>query len=183
MPLAEKTNGAYGYAGTVPPQTSGAVSTSRAASGISAYAYSPAVLRHKMHTKSRLSASVVCAVGCELGGLFEVDAPFWPVAFLHIGRAIDLAGVGHALHQFVLATACVDFGRCGLCRRREAGRNDLLWFADPTHTADACAALLEGNEATICATPNAVNTAPSGGLAGSTADQPRQGRQQAARPD
>ena len=52
VPLAEKSNGAYGYAGTVPPQTSGAVSTSRAASGISAYAYSPpGSHRHKLHGK------------------------------------------------------------------------------------------------------------------------------------
>ncbi len=53
MPLAEKTNGVYGYAGTVPPQTSGTVSTSRAASGNSAYAYSPQnSRRHKAHSKS-----------------------------------------------------------------------------------------------------------------------------------
>jgi hypothetical protein len=55
MPLLEKTNGTYGYFGTVPPpQTAGAASAARAASGISAYAYSPPnSRRHKAHSKLR----------------------------------------------------------------------------------------------------------------------------------
>lgn len=53
--LLEKTNGTYGYFGTVlAPQTTGAASTARAASGISAYAYSPPnSRRHKAHSKLR----------------------------------------------------------------------------------------------------------------------------------
>jgi len=51
----EKTNGTYGYFRTVaPPQTTRASSTARAASGISAYAYSlPISRRHKAHGKLR----------------------------------------------------------------------------------------------------------------------------------
>ena len=51
-PLLEQTNGTYGYFGTVaPPQTTRAVSTARAASGISAYAYSPPISRlHKAYS-------------------------------------------------------------------------------------------------------------------------------------
>ena len=47
-PLLEKTNGAYGYFGTVQSPTARTATTSRAASGTSAYAYSrrlPAVTR------------------------------------------------------------------------------------------------------------------------------------------
>src|SRR5262245_52131599 len=41
----------------------------------------------------------------------KVHAPFWSEAFLYIGRAIDLARVSYALHQFVLAAARVCFRR------------------------------------------------------------------------
>lgn len=40
-PLLEKTNGAYGYGGSVPPQAGDARSAARAATGNPAYAYSP----------------------------------------------------------------------------------------------------------------------------------------------
>jgi hypothetical protein len=50
-PLLEKTNGAYGYFGTVQSPKATAT-TSRAASGTSAYAYSPPTSRrHKTHNK------------------------------------------------------------------------------------------------------------------------------------
>ena len=54
-PLLEKSNGTYGYFGTVaPPQPTRAASTARAASGISAYAYSPPnSRRHKAQSKLR----------------------------------------------------------------------------------------------------------------------------------
>jgi hypothetical protein len=56
-PLLEKTNGAYGYFGTVQSPTARTATTSRAASGTSAYAYSPPTSspptsrRHKTHNK------------------------------------------------------------------------------------------------------------------------------------
>ena len=106
-----------------------------------------------------------------LSGLLEVDAPFRPVLFLHIGRAVDLAGVRHAIHQFVSAAARVGFGCCRLCRWGQVGRNDLPGFTDSAHPADARAALFYGHEATIRAAPNAVDGAPSGGLTGGTADE------------
>jgi len=55
QPLLEKSNGTYGYFGTVaPPQTTRAASTARAASGMSAYAYSPPnSRRHKAHSRLR----------------------------------------------------------------------------------------------------------------------------------
>jgi hypothetical protein len=101
----------------------------------------------------------------------KVDTPFWPEAFLYIGRAIDLARVGYALHQFVLAPARVCFGRCRLCCWRQARRNGLLWLTDPAHTGDACAALLDGNEATVCAAANVVNCTPSIGVRRGSIDQ------------
>ena len=53
-PLLEKTNGANGYFGTVQSPTARTAKTSRAASGTSAYAYSPPTShRHKTHSKSR----------------------------------------------------------------------------------------------------------------------------------
>jgi len=53
-PLLEKTNGAYGYFGTVQSPTARTATISRAANGTSAYAYSPpASHRHKTHNKSR----------------------------------------------------------------------------------------------------------------------------------
>ena len=53
QPLLEKSNGTYGYFGTVAPtQTTRPTSTARAASGTSAYAYSPPnSRRHKAHSK------------------------------------------------------------------------------------------------------------------------------------
>ena len=55
QPLLEKSNGTYGYFGTVPPsRTTGVASTARAASGTSAYAYSPPnSRRHRTHSKLR----------------------------------------------------------------------------------------------------------------------------------
>ena len=115
-----------------------------------------------------------------LSWLLKVHTPFWPEAFLYIGRAIDLARVGHALHQFVLAAACVCFRRCRLCCRRQARRDDLLWLTEPAHPADACAALLDSDEAAVRAAANAVNGTPSS--RGRT-DQHRRDYQQVGRYD
>jgi len=57
-PLLEKTNGAYGYFGTVQSPTARTATNSRAArgaaSGTSAFAYYPPTShRHKAHNKSR----------------------------------------------------------------------------------------------------------------------------------
>jgi len=53
-PLLEKTNGAYGYLGTVQSPKAKTATTSRAASGTSAYAYSPPTShRNKTHNRSR----------------------------------------------------------------------------------------------------------------------------------
>jgi hypothetical protein len=112
-----------------------------------------------------------------------VHAPFWTVAFLYVGRAIDLAGVGHAIHQFVPAPARVCFGRCRLCCWRQARWNDLLWFTDPAHPADACTALLGGDEATVRAATNTIDSAPSRGLSRGGTDQNRRRGQQTAHPD
>ncbi len=51
-PLLEKTNGAYGYAGSVPTRTGDTRSAARAANANSAYAYSPPdSRRHGKHSK------------------------------------------------------------------------------------------------------------------------------------
>ena len=51
-PLLDKTNGAYGYFGKVQSPTARTATTSRAASGTSAYAYSPPTSRrHKTHNR------------------------------------------------------------------------------------------------------------------------------------
>jgi hypothetical protein len=51
-PLLEKTNGAYGYNGTVPPRTGGTSSATRLRAGNLAYAYSPPNSHpHKKHSK------------------------------------------------------------------------------------------------------------------------------------
>jgi len=51
MPLLEKTNGAYGYAGTVPPETAG--SPARASRDNLGYAYSPRN-SHQPNKRSKL---------------------------------------------------------------------------------------------------------------------------------
>src|SRR5262245_2610271 len=101
----------------------------------------------------------------------KVHAPFWSEAFLYIGRAIDLARVSYALHQFVLAAARVCFRRGRLCCWRPGSRNDLLWLAEPAHPADACAALLDGDETTVCAAASAVNGTPFIGISQGSTDQ------------
>jgi hypothetical protein len=56
-PLLEKTNGAYGWAMSVPPQSGAAASAyAQGINGNSAYAYSPAVggsSRHMKHNRRR----------------------------------------------------------------------------------------------------------------------------------
>src|SRR5262245_44152179 len=96
--------------------------------------------------------------------LLKVHAPFWPEAFLYIGRAIDLARVAHALHQSILAPACVGLWRCRFCCWREAGWDDLLWLTNPAHPADACTALLHGDESAVRPAANAANRTPSIGI-------------------
>src|SRR5215472_6558985 len=103
--------------------------------------------------------------------LLKMDAPFRPEAFFYIWRAIDLARVGHALHQFVFAPTRVCFGRRRLCRGGQTSRNDLLWLTEATHPTDACATLLNGDEATVCATANAVDRTPSTGISRSVTHQ------------
>ena len=102
--------------------------------------------------------------------LLKVHAPFWPEAFLYIGRTIDLARVGHALHQPIFAAARVCFRRCRLGCWRQAGRDDLLWLTEPTNPADGCAALIDGDESTVRPAANAVNGTPSIGIGRSNTD-------------
>src|SRR5262245_3208606 len=94
----------------------------------------------------------------------KIHAPCWPEAFLYIGRTIDLARVGHAFHQFVFAAARVCFRRCRLCCWRQASRDDLLWLTESAHSADGCAALLDGDESTVRPAAHAVNGTPSIGI-------------------
>ena len=97
------------------------------------------------------------------GWLLKVPAPFWSKSFRHLGRAVDFAGSGYALHQ-TIAAARVGRRCRGLCCWRQVRRNDLLWLAEPALAADGGAALFDGDEATVSASTGAVDSAPFIGI-------------------
>ena len=102
--------------------------------------------------------------------LLKVAAPFWSESFLYVGRAVDLAGIGYALHQ-ATAPARVGLRCCGLCCRRQVGRNDLLRLAEPALAADSGAALFDVDKATVSAPAVAVDSTPFVGIGRGRADR------------
>ena len=106
--------------------------------------------------------------------LLKILAPFGFESSCQLGRTIDLAGIGHALHQrSAVAPARVGLRCCGPRCRRQVRRKDLLWLAEPALSADGGAALLDGDKATVSTAAVAVDSAPFIGIS-----RARTGREQ-----
>ncbi len=93
--------------------------------------------------------------------LLKVATPFGSESFRYRGRAVDFAGISHALHQRVaVAPAGVCLRCCGPCCWRQVRRNDLLWLAEPALSADSGAALFDGDKATVSTAAATVDSTP-----------------------